>query len=112
MATFPASLGEPSERRNLQQWEWLKNNKPIAIVWTVMRIWLGVMWAQAGWAKLFGAENAAFLHNDGAGVKGFAAHGAPAYSWWGSFLHSFVVPNSGWIGILVGRRWPRTVAAR
>jgi thiosulfate dehydrogenase [quinone] large subunit len=101
MATFPASLGEPSERRNLQQWEWLKNNKPIAIVWTVMRIWLGVMWAQAGWAKLFGAENAAFLHNDGAGVKGFAAHGAPAYSWWGSFLHSFVVPNSGWIGILV-----------
>ena len=25
----------------------------------------------------------------------------PAYSWWGSFLHGFVVPNSGWIGILV-----------
>lgn len=25
----------------------------------------------------------------------------PAYSWWGSFLHSFVVPNARWIGVLV-----------
>ena len=56
---------------------------------------------QAGWAKLFGAENAYFLHNNGAGVAGFAAHGVPAYSWWGSFLHSFVVPNAGWIGVFI-----------
>jgi thiosulfate dehydrogenase [quinone] large subunit len=59
------------------------------------------MWIQAGWAKLWGAENSAFLHHSGAGVAGFAAHGKAAYTWWGSFLHSFVVPNSGWIGILV-----------
>jgi uncharacterized membrane protein YphA (DoxX/SURF4 family) len=38
---------------------------------------------------------------DGAGVAGFAAHGTPAYSWWGSFLHGFVVPNAGWIGVLI-----------
>ena len=44
------------------------------------------------------------------------AHGTPAYSWWGSFLHGFVVPNSGWIGILVAvgvrnrrRALPRSV---
>ena len=42
-----------------------------------------------------------FLHNNGAGVAGFAAHGTPAYSWWGSFLHSFVVPNAGAIGVLI-----------
>jgi thiosulfate dehydrogenase [quinone] large subunit len=59
------------------------------------------MWMQAGWAKLFGAENGFFLHNSGAGVAGFAAHGAPAYTWWGSFLHSFVVPNASWIALLV-----------
>jgi len=59
------------------------------------------MWLQAGIAKLWGAENPAFLHHHGAGVKGFATHGTAAYSWWGSFLHSFVVPNSGWIGVLV-----------
>jgi thiosulfate dehydrogenase [quinone] large subunit len=73
----------------------------MAVGWLAMRVWLGIMWMEAGWAKLFGAENAYFLHNNGAGVAGFAAHGAPAYSWWGSFLHSFVVPNAGWIGILV-----------
>jgi thiosulfate dehydrogenase [quinone] large subunit len=66
-----------------------------------MRIWLGVMWLQAGVAKLWGAENPAFLHHNGAGVAGFASHGAAAYSWWGTFLHSFVVPNAGWIAILV-----------
>jgi thiosulfate dehydrogenase [quinone] large subunit len=59
------------------------------------------MWLQAGVAKLWGAENPAFLHNNGAGVAGFASHGVAAYSWWASFLHTFVVPNAGWIGITV-----------
>lgn len=94
-------LGEPSKRRNLEVWEWLKQSKVMAVGWTAMRVWLGIMWIQAGAAKLFGAENAGFLHNGGAAVAGFAAHGAPAYSWWGSFLHNFVVPNAGWIAILV-----------
>jgi thiosulfate dehydrogenase [quinone] large subunit len=82
-------------------WELLKESKIMAVAWTAMRVWLGIMWIQAGWAKLWGAENGAFLHHNGAGVAGFAAHGKAAYTWWGSFLHSFVVPNSGWIGILV-----------
>jgi thiosulfate dehydrogenase [quinone] large subunit len=59
------------------------------------------MWIQAGVAKVWGAENPAFLHNNGAGVAGFAGHGAAAYSWWGSFLHSFVVPNASWIAVIV-----------
>jgi thiosulfate dehydrogenase [quinone] large subunit len=95
-----AVIGEPANRTNLQVWESLKNSKLAALVWTAMRVWLGVMWIQAGAAKLWGAEAAAFLHSS-AGVAGFAAHGTPAYSWWGSFLHGFVVPNAGWIGILV-----------
>jgi thiosulfate dehydrogenase (quinone) large subunit len=94
-------LGTPSERTNPGGWEWLKTSKIMAPAWTAMRVWLGVMWIQAGWAKLWGAENGAFLHHNGAGVAGFAAHGKAAYTWWGSFLHSFVVPNSGWIGVLV-----------
>lgn len=48
---------------------------------------------------LQGAESAAFLH--GTGIAGFAAHRTPAYSWRGSFLHSFVLPNADGIGILV-----------
>jgi thiosulfate dehydrogenase [quinone] large subunit len=95
-----AVIGEPTNRTNLQVWESLKNSKLAALAWTAMRVWLGVMWIQAGAAKLWGAEAGAFLHSS-AGVAGFAAHGTPAYSWWGSFLHGFVVPNAGWIGILV-----------
>ena len=101
MATPIEFLGEPAARRNLQVWEWLKQSKIMSIGWTAMRVWLGIMWIQAGVAKLWGAENPGFLHNNGAAVAGYAAHGTPAYTWWGSFLHSFVVPNAGWIAILV-----------
>jgi len=96
-----ALLSNPSELTNPRPVQWLAKSKIMAVGWTAMRVWLGIMWIQAGVAKLWGAENSAFLHNEGAGVAGFAAHGTPAYSWWGTFLHGFVVPNSGWIGILV-----------
>jgi thiosulfate dehydrogenase (quinone) large subunit len=94
-------LGEPSAVKTPKFLTWVERSKAMAFVWTAMRVWLGVMWLQAGVAKLWGAENPAFLHNNGAGVQGFASHGVAAYSWWGSFLHSFVVPNAGWIAILV-----------
>jgi thiosulfate dehydrogenase [quinone] large subunit len=101
MSNLVSYLGEPAQRRNLHVWEWLKGSKLMALIWTAMRVWLGVMWIQAGAAKLWGAENPAFLHHHGAGVAGFAAHGTPAYTWWGHILHNFVVPNSGWIAISV-----------
>ncbi len=101
MATPIEFLGDPAARRNLHVWEWVKQSKVMAVGWTAMRVWLGIMWIQAGTAKLWGAENPGFLHNGGAAVAGFAGHGIPAYTWWGSFLHSFVVPNAGWIAILV-----------
>jgi thiosulfate dehydrogenase [quinone] large subunit len=94
-------IGNPSNVRTPRALTWLQRSKSAALVWNAMRIWLGVMWLQAGVAKIWGAENPAFLHNNGAGVAGFAAHGAAAYSWWATFLHSFVVPNSGWIAITV-----------
>jgi len=94
-------IGEPAERHNPRAWEWLKGSKVMAVAWTAMRVWLGAMWIQAGSAKLWGAESAGFIRGNGAGVAGFAAHGTPAYSWWGTFLHGFVVPNAGWIGILI-----------
>jgi thiosulfate dehydrogenase (quinone) large subunit len=94
-------LGEPSGRPSPHVWEWLRQSKVMALGYTAMRVWLGIMWIQAGVAKLWGAENPGFLHNNGAAVAGFAAHGAPAYSWWGSFLTGFVVPNASWIAVLV-----------
>jgi thiosulfate dehydrogenase [quinone] large subunit len=94
-------IGEPAKRTNLPVWEGLKSSKIAALAWTAMRVWLGVMWIQAGVAKIWGAEAAGFLHNNGAGVAGFAAHGTPAYSWWGSFLHGFVVAYAGALGVLI-----------
>lgn len=94
-------LGEPETRRNPTVWESVKQSKVMALGWTAMRVWLGVMWIQAGKDKIWGSESAGFLHHGGPAVKGFALHGTPAYSWWGSFLHHFVVPNAGWIGVLI-----------
>jgi thiosulfate dehydrogenase [quinone] large subunit len=94
-------IGDPSKVSLPRPLYRLQRSKSAALVWTAMRVWLGVMWLQAGVAKLWGAENPAFLHNNGAGVAGFASHGVAAYSWWASFLHTFVVPNAGWIGITV-----------
>jgi thiosulfate dehydrogenase [quinone] large subunit len=101
MNTIEKILGNPSAVKTPRVLTWLQRSKSASLVWTAMRVWLGIMWLQAGIAKIWGAENPAFLHNGGAGVAGFAAHGAAAYSWWGTFLHGFVVPNAGWIGILV-----------
>lgn len=94
-------LGDPSKVESPRVLTWLTHSKFASPVWAAMRIWLGIMWIEAGVAKLWGAENPGFLHNNGAAVAGFAGHGAASYSWWASFLHSFVVPNAGWIGVFV-----------
>jgi thiosulfate dehydrogenase (quinone) large subunit len=94
-------LGNPSELTVPRVLQWLARSKVMAVAWTAMRIWLGIMWIQAGVSKLWGAENPAFLHHGGAGVAGFATHGTAAYTWWHSFLTGFVVPNAGWIAVLV-----------
>ena len=48
--TGPAEfLGEPSQRRNPQAWEWLKSSKVMAIAWTAMRVRLGIMWILVMW---------------------------------------------------------------
>ncbi len=101
MSNVLETLGNPTDRSTPEFWKRLLRSKSAALVWTAMRVWLGIMWIQAGVAKIWGAENPAFLHHNGAGVAGFAAHGSPAYSWWGSFLHHVVIPNSSSIGVLI-----------
>jgi thiosulfate dehydrogenase [quinone] large subunit len=52
-------------------------------------------------AKLWGAENPAFMHHGGVGVAGYATHGVASYTWWHHLLTGFVVPNSAWIGKVI-----------
>jgi thiosulfate dehydrogenase (quinone) large subunit len=94
-------LGDPSAVKTPGVLRWLSTSRIAAVAWAAGRCWLGVQWLNAGRSKLWGAENASFMHHNGAGVAGFAQHGAATYTWWHSFLTGFVVPNSGWIGILV-----------
>jgi thiosulfate dehydrogenase (quinone) large subunit len=101
MNSLTTIFGSPAERTAPGVFTWLRESKVASIAWLAVRVWIGCMWVQAGWAKVFGAENPAFLHNNGAGVAGFAGHGAAAYSWWGSIMHSFVVPNASWIAVIV-----------
>jgi thiosulfate dehydrogenase [quinone] large subunit len=101
MNTNVVLLGHPAQVRSPRPLRWLARSRLAAVVWTVGRIWLGIQWIQAGKAKLWGPENSAFLHHNGAGVAGFAAHGAASYTWWHHFLTGFVVPNSGWIGVSI-----------
>src|SRR5665213_3085567 len=88
-----AIFGNPAERTTPGVFAWLRESKVAAIAWLAVRVWVGIMWIQAGVSKVWGAENPSFLHNNGAGVA--------AYSWWGSFMHSFVVPNASWIAVMV-----------
>lgn len=94
-------LGEPTEMKTPGVLRWLSTSRIAAVGWAAARCWLGVQWINAGRSKLWGAENASFLHHNGAGVAGYATHGAATYTWWHSFLTGFVVPNAGWIAILV-----------
>jgi len=101
MNSITGIIGDPGRSEAPRVIKWLTRSKLAAPVWTAMRVWLGIMWIEAGVSKLWGAENPGFLHNNGAAVAGFAGHAVASYSWWASFLHSFVVPNAGWIGVLV-----------
>jgi thiosulfate dehydrogenase [quinone] large subunit len=96
-----AIFGNPAERTSPGVLAWLRESKTASVAWLAVRVWVGIMWIQAGVSKVWGAENPSFLHNNGAGVAGFAGHGAAAYSWWASFMHSFVVPNASWIAVMV-----------
>jgi thiosulfate dehydrogenase [quinone] large subunit len=96
-----AIFGNPAERTSPGVLSWLRESRLAAVAWLAVRVWVGIMWIQAGVSKVWGAENPSFMHNNGAGVAGFAGHGVAAYSWWGSFMHSFVVPNASWIAVMV-----------
>ena len=72
----------------------------MALGWTAMRIWLGVMWIQGRRQAVGRGEPRVPAQQRCLGGR-LAAHGAPAYSWWGHFLTGFVVPNASWIAVLI-----------
>lgn len=71
----------------------------MAVIWTVLRVWLGIQWLEAGFHKLTGGFDASgFLQ--GAMAKAGGDHPAVA-GWYATFLEGFAVPNVELFNILI-----------
>ncbi|RSK26137.1 DoxX family membrane protein [Bacillus sp. HMF5848] len=72
---------------------------PIAAgIWTVLRIWLGIQWLQAGINKIGGFDASGYLK--GAISKATGDHPA-VQGWYASFLEGFALPNVGLFNVLI-----------
>lgn len=70
-----------------------------AVVWTLLRLWLGFQWIEAGYEKLTGGFDAGgFLK--GALAKATGDHPA-VQGWYADFLQSFAVPNVHIFNVLI-----------
>lgn len=70
-----------------------------AVAWTILRIWLGIQWLEAGWGKVTGGFDAGGFMQ---GAIAKAAGEKPAVQgWYAGFLESVAVPNAELFSILV-----------
>ncbi|CAG9622990.1 DoxX family membrane protein [Sutcliffiella rhizosphaerae] len=76
---------------------WLRGPK-IAILWTILRVWLGIQWLKAGFPKIGTFDAEGFLH--GAIAKAEGAHPA-VQGWYAAFLENVALPNVNLINILI-----------
>ncbi|WP_243291946.1 DoxX family protein [Bacillus sp. FJAT-47783] len=71
----------------------------VAIIWTILRIWLGVQWLESGIHKITGGFDATgFLQ--GAVAKSTGDHPA-VQGWYAAFLENVAIPNVGAFNILI-----------
>lgn len=77
---------------------WWENQK-VSVVWTMLRIWLGVQWLEAGWHKVNdGFDASGFLQ--GAMTKATGEHPA-VQGWYAEFLNGFALPNVELFNVLI-----------
>jgi thiosulfate dehydrogenase (quinone) large subunit len=71
----------------------------MAVLWTVLRIWLGIQWIEAGYHKIVdGFDAGGFLQ--GAMAKAGGDHPA-VQGWYATFLEGFAVPNVELFNVLI-----------
>ena len=78
--------------------KWWENEK-VSVVWTVLRIWLGIQWIEGGWHKVQdGFDASGFLH----GALAKATGDTPTVqAWYGTFLEGFALPNVNIFNVLI-----------
>ena len=77
--------------------KWLRGPQ-MAILWTVLRVWLGIQWLKAGLPKIGSFDAEGFLH--GAIAKAEGAHPA-VQAWYAGFLENVALPNVALFNILI-----------
>ncbi|MDQ0230014.1 DoxX family membrane protein [Metabacillus malikii] len=77
---------------------WLRGPK-IAIIWTILRVWLGFKWLEAGIHKVADGFDATGFIN-GAIAQAGGEHPAVA-GWYATFLETFALPNIELFNILI-----------
>jgi thiosulfate dehydrogenase (quinone) large subunit len=71
----------------------------MAIVWTILRIWLGLQWIEAGYDKInSGFEVSGFLEGTIANARGEHPN---VQGWYAGFIEGFVLPNTEFFNILI-----------
>lgn len=77
----------------------LFNSTQSAIIWLIVRVYLGWLWLKAGWGKV--TSDAWTGDNAGAAIKGFvsgalakAEEGKDVTGWYATFLENAVLPNA------------------
>jgi thiosulfate dehydrogenase (quinone) large subunit len=70
-----------------------------ATVWTVLRIWLGIQWLEAGWHKLTdGFDTTGFLQG---AISNAAGEHPAVQGWYAGFLENAALPNAELFNILI-----------
>lgn len=77
----------------------LLENKIVAVLLTVLRVWLGVQWLKAGFGKVTGGFDASGYLN-GAIAKS-QGENPIVQGWYASFLEAVALPNAGLFSFLV-----------
>ena len=75
------------------------NRTKVAIIWTILRIWLGLQWIEAGYYKIkSGFEVSGFLQGAIANARG---DHPTVQGWYAGFLEGVALPNIEFFNILI-----------
>jgi thiosulfate dehydrogenase (quinone) large subunit len=71
----------------------------MALVWTILRIWLGFQWIEAGYNKIkSGFDASGFLQG---AIANANSNQPTVHGWYASFLEGFALPNTEFFNILI-----------
>ncbi|MGJ9458300.1 DoxX family protein [Oceanobacillus sp. CF4.6] len=80
--------------------DFIRNNKVVAGILTVLRVYIGYTWLMGGIGKVTsgGFDASGFIQG---AVANSAGEGATVQAWWGTFLNTVAVPNAGLFSFMV-----------